>query len=108
MSLFAEYINETQGREIIEADFGFATYVINGPQVYIEDIYVRPEYRKQNFATRLADKVKEKAKAQGCTHMLGTVNCTFKDPTTSLKALLGYGFKIENVFQDVIVMKMEI
>jgi ribosomal protein S18 acetylase RimI-like enzyme len=108
MSLFGEYIQETQGREIIEVDYGFATYIITGTQVYIEDIYIRPEFRKSAYASKLADKVKERAMAQGCTDMVGTVNCTFKDPTTALKALLGYGFKIHKVVQDVIVMKMEI
>lgn len=108
MSLFAEYIKETQGRECIESEIGFLSYVINGEECYIEDIYVKPAYRVTGAGSGLADIVKAKAKAQGCKVLIGTVNGLFKDPTTSAKALLAYGFKIDRIVQNVIVMKMEI
>lgn len=108
MSQFSDYIKETQGRECIEREFGFVTYVITGPECYIEDIYVSPEFRIQGIGSRLTDMVREKAKGLGCTHLVGTVNGLFKDPTTSAKALLAYGFKIERIVQNVIIMKMEI
>jgi GNAT superfamily N-acetyltransferase len=108
MSHFGEYVKETLGREIVECSYGFATYSIAAPEVYIEDIYVVPEMRKNGSASKLADEIKKRALALGCTYMVGTVNMLAKNPTTSLKVLLAYGFKLERVLQNIIILKMEL
>lgn len=108
MSLFAEYAFETRGRRSIEIEHGFATFVIGQGECYLEDIFVRPAFRKSGAAKKLADQVREIARAEGCKILIGTVNCAFTDPTTILKAMLAYGFKINKTINDVIILSMEV
>ena len=45
-SLHAKYIYEREGKYCEESEIGFATYSFGDDYVYIEDLYVLPEYRK--------------------------------------------------------------
>lgn len=108
MSMYADYISETRGMGTVETPEGFATYLIDGDCCYIEDIYVRPEFRKTGAGTDLANGIRKMAKEYGCKMLTGSVNARIKDPTTSTKVMLAYGFEISRVVNDAIFFKMEI
>ncbi len=112
MSLHSEYLNELLGDSIIEWDNGFATYRFidheGVPSVYIVDIYVRPDFRKTRMATEMADEIKKVAMRNGCKRMIGSVNAFIKDPTRSIKVLLGYGMVFHKSTDAGIVFKKEI
>lgn len=111
MSLYGEYIKERLGREIIETEHGFASYVICGEnqnECYIIDIYTSPEFRKQGAASTLADLITEKAKELGCTILSGSVDPTTNNATDSLKVLLAYGFELVAIGNGLIWFKKEI
>ena len=109
-SLYAQYLIERTEDLILESPTGFATYrYLNDlKSVYIIDIYVIPEARKQHHAAHLADKVAEIAKARGCTEMLGTVVPGTKGCTDSLKVLLAYGMTLKGIEGNHIVFRKEI
>lgn len=92
--MYKEYWKETFGRDVVENESGFASYKITGDYCYIVDIYVKPEYRKMNIASKLADKICVIAKERKCKHVIGTVNLQSSDPTRSMAVLIGYGMKI--------------
>lgn len=93
MNLYAKYCQETGVKQILETGAGFATYHFLPNECYIEDIYVLPEFRTKQAASDLADQIAAIAKAKGYKHLTGSVNTKIKDPTTSMKVLLAYGFK---------------
>jgi ribosomal protein S18 acetylase RimI-like enzyme len=93
MSLYSDYLKETNLKQILELESGFATYHLLGEECYIEDIYVLPDLRKSNKATELALNIEHVARQQGCKYLTGSVNTNIKDPTSSMKVLLAYGFK---------------
>jgi len=93
MSLYSDYLRETNLKNIVEHEWGFATYSIIRDECYIEDIYIVPTQRKSKSASGLAQEIEAKAKAAGCKYLTGSVNTKIKDPTTSIRVLLGYGFK---------------
>lgn len=93
MSLYSDYVNETGLKRIIEHESGFATYHLKGQECYIEDIYIIPAMRKSDCARTLAKEIEEVARASGCKYLTGSVNTSIKDPTTSMRVLLAYGFK---------------
>lgn len=109
-SLYAKYIQERTHDQIIETEYGFVTYrfVNEGKTVYIVDIYVLPEHRKQMLATSLANQVAREAKERGCVDMIGTVVPSAKGSTTSVKVLLGYGMSINSAAHDVVVFRKEL
>lgn len=104
MSLYGEYIKERRDRDIVENEKGFATYVFMPKGVYIEDIYIRPDYRKQGIGREFADKIKDIALEKGVTKMYGSVVPSTKGSTNSLKALLSYGFSLDSSSNDFIIL----
>lgn len=109
MSLYADYIQERTNDYIIEDETGFATYrFLNEKSVYIIDIYVRPDVRTSKLASKMANEIAEIAKHKGCTEMFGTVVPSAKGSDTSIKVLQGYGMRLHNSSNDLIVFKKDI
>ncbi len=94
MHQLAAYLKEREGFDSIITDEGFATYRINGEECYIRDIWVHPDYRKEQMASIMADDIARIAIQQGCKFLSGSVSTTAKDATTSTKVLLAYGFQV--------------
>jgi len=109
-SLYAQYLRERSFDHIVETDKGFASYryVKDGKSVYIVDIYVVPEARKEGVAAAMADTIVEEARKKGCTELLGSVCPSAKGSTTSLQVLLGYGMSLQSASNDFIVFSKEI
>ena len=109
MSLYGDYIKEHRGDEIVETADGFATYrFLNDKQVYIVDIYVKPEARQTSAASDMADTIVLAAKLRGCTELLGTVVPSAQGSTISLKVLLGYKMTLQSSSNDLIIFKKDI
>lgn len=70
---------------------GFATYHLNGNECYIEEIYVLPEKRNSNEATKIANYISEIAKENGSSILTGSVNLRANGKEASMKVLLAYG-----------------
>jgi GNAT superfamily N-acetyltransferase len=106
-SLYAKYVKERLGDEIIETEYGFATFRYidkhNSRAVYIVDIYVLPEYRKSGEASKLADRIAVIAKDQGCNEMIGTVLTSARTATNSVKVLLAYGMTLKSSTNEALV-----
>lgn len=106
-SLYAKYIKERLNDEIIETEYGFATFRYidkhNSRAVYIVDIYILPEYRKSGTASRLADRIAAIAISQGCNEMIGTVLTSAKTATDSIKVLLAYGMTLKSTTNEALI-----
>lgn len=109
MSLYSNYLREKTQDHIIEMDQGFATYrFMDEKTVYIVDIYVLPDFRKQNLASTIADTIVDVARKKGCNKLLGSVVPSNKGSTISLKVLLGYGMTLKSSSNDFVVFEKEI
>ena len=113
MNKYARYLKELKGYEMYEDEDGFVTYGIMQDSehkfMYIEDIYVVPEKRKNNIASKYADKVLEQAKAQNCTALLGSVVPALRpDSHYRMLVLLGYGFKLHSSQDNIVYFYKEI
>lgn len=109
MSHYADYIREKTDKFIVETDKGFVTYSYwPNNKVYLEDIYIAPDFRKSHHASDMADTVARTAKSKGCTVMVGSVIPSTKNSTISLKVLLNYGMNLVSSSQDIIFFEKEI
>jgi GNAT superfamily N-acetyltransferase len=110
MSLFGEYIKEREGKRIIEDEYGFATYYTynNNEFMYIEDLYVVPEKRKEGRASYYADEVASIARKKGIKKLLGSIDLEANGSTTNMKVLLAYGFELYSANGNIIYLKKEI
>lgn len=92
-SLYASYVYERSGKSIIETDKGFATFYYINEFCYIEDIFVKREYRMTGIARDMADQIAQRAKDNGYKKLLGSIDLQAKNCSESLKSLIAYGFK---------------
>jgi GNAT superfamily N-acetyltransferase len=101
-SNYALYIMEREGKHILEDEKGFATYLFTASHCYIEDIYVRPEYRKSNVASSYADQISQIARKKGYTKLLGSVCPQAFGAAASTRVLLAYGFELLSSEKNII------
>ncbi len=61
------FVAETQDKKIIGfASYFFSYYTWIGKSIYLDDLYVKPEYRANGIGTRLINQVIEFAKSTQC------------------------------------------
>ncbi len=112
MKMYRDYLKERLGDEMIERDEGFATYRFIDdygiPAVYIVDLYVRPDFRKTNIASEMADEICALAKKSGHHRLIGSVDSTAKNATDSIKVLLAYGMVLHRTGINGLIFKKEI
>ena len=63
--MYKEYIKERENKEMIETEYGFCIYKINRDHVYIQDVYIKKEYRNQNKCTGFIEAVEDIGKKLG-------------------------------------------
>lgn len=96
-SLFAQYEAERAGNQTLETEEGFATWrYLDTETVYIVDLYVVPERRREGVATRLADRICAEALATGRTRLFGTIDPNAHGAHESLLGLLAYGMRLSH------------
>ena len=109
MSMYADYIKERTNDKILESDEGFVTYrLLNENQVFIVDLYIRPEFRRLRKATSMADMVCNWAHHAGCTEVLATVCTNAKGCDVSRKSIESYGMKLVQTIGQVELYAKEI
>lgn len=113
MELYKRYIEEMHpGKTVYQDDIGFAVYWIrqlgDAKEVYIEDIYVLPEHRRNGGTKHLSGKVAEIAKENGCTYMTGTVVPSANHAMISLKMMLSNEFVLWRATENLIWFIKEI
>ncbi len=105
MSLYFKYLKEKTDKLILEVETGFAIYSYPDEHtVYIEDLYILPEWRKSSHASLIANEIADLARAKGCTKMLGSVIPSTKNSTASLSVLISYGMKLDSATNNFILM----
>jgi hypothetical protein len=90
--MYKDYYIE-MGSEVFESECGWASFIISGDECYIENIYIKPEFRKTKKASSIADEISLIAKERGCKYLTGSTNTKKPSVERSIQVILGYGFK---------------
>lgn len=93
MNLYAQYLKEREGKEVIEKGTGFCIYEIHSPHVYISDVFVQKEYRNFGIASSLIEEVVQKAKKENCKYALTSFCLKANGWNISRKVMKKLGFK---------------
>lgn len=102
--MYKDYISAGEGAEVVEFDFGFLVLKNVNNLLYIETIYVAPEFRKQNKGSEMLDYAEKRAKNEQKVGILGSCCPSRKGATVSMKSMFARGFEIESASQDVIYL----
>ena len=109
MSLYAKYIKERENSEIVETDYGFATFkIFDNGEVYVVDVYVEPKLRRQGKASELLDKIQEVTKPLGSKVLTTSVDLNANGVENSLNAIYKYGFMAIKRINSMIYFSKEI
>ena len=102
MSLWAEYVKEKYSKESIEEENGFAIYYMipSNSELYVEDIYVRPEFRRKGEFISLIKKLVKVAIDNEAEKVSCFVYLLSNHPEESMLWILKLGFKVSHATQD--------
>jgi len=95
MDYYAAYLKERENVDVIKHEHGFALIKPLNNALYIQDIYVMPEYRQKGAAKSMLHWVEGLAKEKGYGHVLGSCDPVAKGATVSMKAMLACGFELQ-------------
>lgn len=106
--MYAKYLKEREGSEIVEKVEGFMVLKFLEDSVYLQDIYVLPEFRKQGMGRKMLEELEILARDAGFSSIVGSCCPTANGSTESLKAILACGFKLRNCEKDIIFLVKDI
>ena len=94
-SMYKEYIEEQlPNRFVYENEHGFLTYNKNDTVLRLEEIYIKPEYRRKGLATSFYNKMEEIGKELKCTELMGSIIIGTNNSEGSMMCLLKNKFKL--------------
>jgi hypothetical protein len=93
--LYAQYIKERENMDCVYSEHGFATYQINKEKdyVYVCDVYVVPEKRKQHIGLGFVKKIMDLAVELEINNIVTSVDKKANNWEYSEKTILRCGFK---------------
>lgn len=106
--MWYEYLMERHGWETMLFEHGFIVYEINGENCFIQEIYVKPEARRNSVGTHMADQVEEIAKERGCKKIWGTVVLGTYGANEAMMAHLNWGLKLHSINGNCILTVKEL
>lgn len=94
-SLYAEYVKEREGKETIENDTGFITYLDLKPSktIYLSDMYIKPEFRKTGAARSLYNELLAVLQEKKYNTMISSYDMDTNNWEHTEKMLENEGFK---------------
>lgn len=108
LSLLTKYFKETGARNIVAKDYGFATYVFQGTNCYIEDVYIDEQHRGKGKTDIIEKEIIKHAKEHGCTGLVGSVIPSYNTSTDSMAFMISRGYRIFSSQENIIYMIKEI
>jgi len=106
--MWINYAKERFGYESLEEEWGFLLFTVAPPLLAVQELYVKPEFRKNKNALDLLNRVSKIGKERGCTHLWTQVWMNDKGRSRTMTAGLAYGFQMIEASNGRIIMTKEI
>lgn len=104
-TLYAKYISEREGAEILEDESSFITYKINGEECFIKNMYIDPLVRGNGHSRKIIEKLSAVAKSFGCTFLSGTIDLQAPGASRVQAAAISVGFNVVKAHNDILMIK---
>ena len=92
MELYRQYLQEKYDYQLMYDKDSFVTYEFTNDYVYIIDIFVTEDKRKNGLGRKLGEEVEQLAKELGYNKVVGSVCKETNDWQTSLEVLQKVGY----------------
>lgn len=103
-SLYANYIKEREGAEIVECAEGFITYKVVDKQCLLLDLFVKKESRKSGIFKLLFSKLEALAKKSLCEEIAARVFLVDPNHKTTILAAFSVGAEITDAHSGCIYL----
>ena len=108
MSLYADYMSEVYGKNVIENESSIVVWTMKDDIFYLEDIYIKPDLRDQGLGKKFMELIVQIAKNNGCTKLLGSITLLNKYRDENMMKFLKYGFSLHSLSDNIIYMIKDI
>lgn len=102
--MYAAYLKERENLDVLETDYGFAIVRQMSDCLYLQDIYVKPEFRKQGKGREMLSIVEDAARELGYKKLLGSCSPPAAGSDASLRAIMACGFTLLSCDKDIIYL----
>lgn len=107
--MYKDYIEEQlPNRFVLETSKGFLTYHTNGEECRLEEIYIKPEFRKNGIASSMYKQMESIGKEHGCTYLKGSIIIGTNNAENSMSCLLKNKFELWYTEGAMIYLKKEL
>lgn len=107
-TLFAKYLSEREGKQIIEDERGFIVYKIVGEECYLAEGFVSEEARGSSAASDLFRHLLAAAQAEGCKAITANIHLIDPGAMRTLAAALKRGFRVASANNNVLLIIREV
>lgn len=103
-TLYAKYISQRAGYEILENEHGFVIYKINGEECFIVDMFVDTNSRKKYYASEFTNELVKIAKSKGCKLITANIHLWDVNYQVTLIVAFKNDFNIVKASNDILLI----
>jgi ribosomal protein S18 acetylase RimI-like enzyme len=107
-SMYAAYLKELEGFEIVQHEHGYMTYKLFPEHAYIRDVYVMPEFRQTGVGRDMMKQVVDEAKKCKLNKLVGSVVPSHNDSDYRMEVMRRSGFVLLQSQDDIIYFVKDI
>lgn len=102
--MFKEYFTELKDLQVYETEKGFILFRIAENHLYLADVYIKPEFRRnRNSFSMVDDLITETRIENNYNYLLCDVEPSNINATIATKTILAYGFQVVEAHHDEII-----
>lgn len=106
--MWLDYLKERFGYSSLVEEYGFASYTLELGTLFLQEIYIKPEFRRTGKGRELLQKLELIGKEHQCTRFWAQIWTNDSCCNQTLKASLGVGFKVVDANNNRMVLTKEI
>lgn len=104
-TLYANYINEREGFQILETQFSFICYKIKNNECFISHCYTSNDHRQSRSMSRLLLDLIDIASQSGCDRITASIDLRDRNASFTLLAALKFGFKVTLADSGILIIE---
>ncbi len=103
-TLYAKYIKERRGLDVLESEHGFLTYKMNGEECFIADMCIEEDRRTAGHGRVLTSALEALAKDAGCKYISANIDLNAGGANNCLLAAMTVGFEVRAANLNVLLI----
>lgn len=99
---------EREGKFYKELDFGFFVYELDEPYIYLSDVYIKPELRKEGKCKEIVRLVESIGRENNCNKLITTYSLEDENKDRSRQVIQNCGFNYLKVYNTLVWFEKDI